>query len=175
MKIADCYFLGTIIKKNGYKGHLIIKLDTDEPESYKNLESILVLKDGILVPFFLETTRLQPKGFLKVKIEGIDHEDQAMSFLKNKIYLPLTKLPELTEKQFYFHEVVGYEIIDQNYGLVGTITEINDSTPQALFIIDSNTKEVIIPIVDEWIMEINKEGKRITVKVPDGLIEMYLE
>ena len=54
MQKEDCYFLGRIIRKHGLSGNLILKLDTDQPEIYKKLESIFVEINGLLVPFFIE-------------------------------------------------------------------------------------------------------------------------
>ena len=54
MQKEDCYFLGKITRKHGLSGNLILKLDTDQPEIYKKLESIFVEINGLLVPFFIE-------------------------------------------------------------------------------------------------------------------------
>ena len=58
MQIKDCYFLGTITKAHGYKGELNVHLDTDEPQAYKNLESIFIEKNGLLIPFFLKKSQI---------------------------------------------------------------------------------------------------------------------
>ena len=54
MRKEDCYYLGKITKTHGFKGNLILHLDTDEPELYENLESVFIERDGMLVPFFFE-------------------------------------------------------------------------------------------------------------------------
>ena len=80
---------------------------------------------------------------LRVKFEDIDNEDDVNSLLKCDLYLPLTALPKLNDDQFYFHEVIGFEVVDSNKGLIGTITYINDNTAQTLFVIE-NKKEILI-------------------------------
>jgi len=51
---------------------------------------------------------------------------------------------------------------------------VNDSTAQALFEIDRNGKEILIPINDKFISQVDREMKQIHLDVPDGLIELYL-
>lgn len=58
MTIDDCYYLGKVTKKHGFKGNLIIHLDTDEPELYNTLESVFIEIDGSLIPFFRNRTAL---------------------------------------------------------------------------------------------------------------------
>ncbi len=60
------------------------------------------------------------------------------------------------------------------YGKVGTIVSINDSTAQALFEVENNGKEILIPMNDEFIDKIDRKAKTIFVKTPEGLIDLYL-
>lgn len=152
----------------------MIKLDTDEPESYLEMESVFVDYDDNLVPFFIERSNLQKSNLLRVKFEEIDTEEDAEDLLKSDVYLPLTMLPELNEDQFYFHEVIGFIVEDANYGSVGTLTGINDTTAQALFEIEKDGKQILIPMNDEFLLKVDKKNKIIYVKTPEGLIDLYL-
>jgi len=78
------------------------------------------------------------------------------------------------EDQFYFHEIIGYKVIDLNRGEIGVISAINDTTSQALFEIDFNGKQILIPMNDEFIHKLNKEEKQLVVNTPEGLIDLYL-
>lgn len=174
MQKKDCFYLGTIVKKFSFKGELLAKLDTDEPELYDDLDAVFVDLRGTMVPFFIESSQLHKSDLLRLKFEDIDTEADADALIKAELYLPLSALPKLSGNKFYFHEVIGYQIIDENFGMVGTIVSINDTTAQALFEIEQNGKEILIPINDEIITEVDREQKTITVKAPDGLIELYL-
>ena len=174
MHKKDCFYLGTIVKKFSFKGELLAKLDTDEPELYEDLDAVFVDLRGTLVPFFIESSQLHKSDLLRIKFEDINTEADADTLIKTELYLPLAALPKLSGNKFYFHEVIGFQIVDENFGPVGTIVSINDTTAQALFEIEHNGKEILIPINDEIITKVDREQKTITVKAPDGLIELYL-
>ncbi|UAB76155.1 ribosome maturation factor RimM [Mesoflavibacter sp. SCSIO 43206] len=174
MDINECFYVGKIVKKYSFKGELLIKLDTDEPEQFENLESVLINLRGNLVPFFIESSQLHKSELLRVKFEEVDTEDDADSLMKSELYLPLSFLPELEEDKFYYHEIIGFKVEDKNFGNVGIISGVNDSTAQALFEIDRNGTEILIPMNDEFIIKVDKSNKTIFVETPEGLIDLYI-
>lgn len=170
----NCFYLGRIVKKHSFKGEVIIKLDTDEPELYGNLESVFVDLGNNLVPFFIEKSSLSKGTMLRLKFEGVDSEEDAEAILKSGIYLPLDLLPKLSGDKFYYHEVIGFNIKDSSFGIVGVIKEINDSSAQPLFVIDREGKEIFIPMIDDFIQKVDRENNTIEVSTPEGLIDLYL-
>jgi 16S rRNA processing protein RimM len=175
MKIEDCFYLGKIVRKYSFNGELLIKLDTDEPELYENLDAVFIDYRNTFIPYFIESSQLHKSDLLRVQFEDVTTEADADSLLKCDVYLPLEFLPKLDGNKFYFHEVIGFTVEDLNYGIVGTITGINDSTAQALFEIKKDGKEILIPINDEFIVTVERAKKTIMVNTPQGLIDLYLE
>ena len=174
MRKEDCFYLGRIVKKHSFKGEVVIKLDTDEPELYRNMESVFVDLGGNLVPFFIEKSSLSKRTMLRVKFDDINSEDEADAIQKAGIYLPLDLLPKLEGDQFYFHEVIGFKVEDLNFGVVGEIVNINDTAAQPLFEIDRKGKEIFIPLIDDFIKKVDRKNKIIQVETPEGLIDLYL-
>ena len=174
MRKEDCFYLGKIVRKHSFKGEVVIKLDTDEPELYQEMESIFVDLGNNLIPFFIEKSLLQKGNQLRVQFEDLYTEEEADAILKADVYLPLELLPKLSGNKFYFHEVIGFKAVDVNYGLVGTIEGVNDKTAQPLFEITNGDKEVFIPMIDDFIKKVDRENKVIEVETPQGLIELYL-
>ncbi len=175
MKKEDCFFLGKIVKKYSFKGEVLVKLDTDEPDIYDGLESVFIDLRGNLIPFFIEHAQLHKSELLRIRFEDVNTEEDADAILKSDLYLPLEFLPKLEGDKFYFHEIIGFTVKDTNFGDVGIITGINDTTAQALFEIDRDGIEILIPMNDHFIQKVDKENKVILVETPEGLIDLYLE
>ena len=175
MDKKECFFLGKIVKKYSFKGELLVKLDTDQPEIYENLDSVFVNLRNNLIPFFIESSQLHKSELLRVKFEDVDTEADADALIKSEVYLPLDFLPKLEDDKFYYHEIIGFTIKDVNFGDVGIITGVNDSTAQALFEIDRNGIEILIPMNDHFISKVDKANKTIIVDTPEGLIDLYIE
>ncbi|AXT18343.1 16S rRNA processing protein RimM [Flavobacteriaceae bacterium AU392] len=174
MTIDDCFYLGKIVKKYSFKGELLIKLDTDQPELYENLGAVFISVRNTFLPFFIESSQLHKSDLLRVQFEDVDTEADADALLKSDVYLPLELLPKLEGDKFYYHEVIGFTIKDINFGIVGIIKGINDSTAQALFEIDRDGIEILIPMNDEFISKVDRKAKTIVVETPEGLIDLYL-
>ncbi|WP_158961703.1 ribosome maturation factor RimM [Myroides fluvii] len=175
MRKKDCFYLGKVAKKFSFKGEVLIYLDTDEPELYENLESVFVDFNGQLVPFFIEAAFLHKNDFLRVKFEDCSSEEDADRIIGSEIYLPLNLLPKLEGNKFYYHEVEGFEVVDTTLGSVGTLTRINDSNYQVLFEIDHNGTEILVPMIDQFIEQVDRENKKLILNIPAGLVDLYLE
>ncbi|MEJ2003744.1 MAG: ribosome maturation factor RimM [Cyclobacteriaceae bacterium] len=173
MRLDDCFQLGKVIKPNGLKGKVSVFLDTDNPEYYSNMESVFVLIQNKLVPFFIES--LEPRGdHAVIKFEGINSHEDADSLRDAGIYLPLEILPPLEGTSFYFHEIVGFDVVDEHGNLIGKVSSVYDTGPQDLLSVMHGEKEILIPIHDDIIKRIDREHKQIEAHLPDGLVSLYL-
>ena len=174
MDLKDSIYIGQIAKLHGYKGGVSLFLDVTHPEEYMDMESFFIEIDGILTPFFVESFKLKNKGFAAVKFQGIDTEQEAKSLLKKKVFIPEKELRELDESNFYDHEVIGYEVEDVVKGKIGKVTAIADLKQNPLLVIEFKDKEILLPIFEGLIVNVDRKLKRLKVKAPDGLIDLYL-
>ena len=95
--------------------------------------------------------------------------------INKEAYLPLENLPKLQGKKFYYHEIIGYNIVDSKYGDIGLIIKVDDKSSQSIFIVKNKGKEILIPINDNIIETINRENKTVYISSPNGLIDLYLK
>ena len=172
MKKEDCFYLGKIAKKYSFKGEVVLKLDTDQPEIYENLDAVLVDFGKTLVPYFIEKSLFQKGNQLRIQFEEVYSEQEAEKLLKKDAYLPMNLLPKLEGAKFYYHEITGFTLEDINYGEIGLIDSINDSSSQPLFVIKTESDDILIPMVDDFIEKIDRKNKKVIVKTPEGLIDM---
>ena len=173
MRVEDCYQLGYVTKTHGLKGEIQIFLDVDDPKAYNELESMFILRNKSLVPFFIDTLQINRDKAL-VKLDDIDAIEDAQNLVSGEIYLPLSFLPKLPDGQYYYHEIIGFELFDQK-NLIGLVTNVLTNSSQTLLAVDTNGIEVLVPLNDEVVKQVDLDGKRVLTELPDGLLEIYLD
>lgn len=174
MHKKDCFYLGIVARKHSFKGKVVIVLDTDEPYLYKNMESVFLAFGKNLIPFFIEKSILQKGNHLRVKFEDINNEQDADGILNVEVYLPLKFLPKLTGNKFYYHEIIGFTVMDKKMGNIGVLQNINDANNQVLLEIQNGDKQILIPLIDKFIKKIDRKNKNLHIEAPEGLIDLYL-
>ncbi len=175
MNQNDCFYLGYVTKTFGYKGEVVIYLDVDDPSYYKELESVFILLEGKLIPFFVDSIRIRPNSSeAVVRFQNTDTPEKAQHLTGAEMYLPLTLLPPLKGNSFYFHEITGYEVIDAAKGLLGPVISVLELPGNPVFQIQSGEKEVLIPARDQFIKKLDRKNKKIDIEAPEGLIDLYL-
>ncbi len=173
MRVDECYQLGYIVKTHGLKGEVIILLDVDNPLEYMEMESVFLLQNKDLIPFFIARFSLQGNKAI-AKFEDIDTLDSAKKLMGCKLYLPLEDLPDLPRGGYYYHDLIGFDVLEKGEKL-GSIKSIYQPSSQYLAALEVKGKEVLIPIDDNIIRKVNKDQKEIEVDLPEGLLDIYLE
>lgn len=173
MQLDDCFEIGYILKPHGLTGAVSIRMDVDDSMKYKGMESVIVKIGDNLVPFFISSLQINgEKGILR--LEDVTTIDEAKGLKSCTLLLPLAQLPKLSDDQFYFHEVIGYKIVDRDKGNLGSIENIFSGGNQDLISMKYKDKEVLIPINDELVGRADHNKKEIHVSLPEGLLEIYL-
>ncbi len=173
MKKEECYELGSIIKPHGLKGEIQILLDVDYPEDYEDLESVFVEQKGELVPYFIESIKIRSNLNI-IKFEGVENSDAALKLKNCVLYLPEEELDELEQDEYYFHELLGFVVKDEIVGELGTVKAVHTLPAQNVIAVEYQNREVLIPITDHIVLKVDKDAKIISVKMPEGLLEIYM-
>lgn len=173
MRLEDCYQLGNITKPHGLKGELNIYIDADAPSAYQELESVFVEIHQKLVPFFVESLGLKGNRGI-IAFEDVLTYEQAEAMRGCALYLPLTMLPVLQADQFYYHEIIGYKVVDAKEGELGLIKAVYASGRQDLLEMTYQGQEILIPISDEIVSSVDRPGQLLHVQLPEGLLDVYL-
>jgi len=174
MKKEECFQLGILTKVHSFKGEIVLFLDTDVPQNYYNIDHFFVELNKQLVPFFIEKSSVQKVNNLRVKLDGVNTEQDALMLTKKNVYLPLSMLPKLKDDQFYFHEIIDYTITNQDGKEVGKVIEVIDNSANRLLnILTFNKKEALLPFNDNHILNVDKPNRTIKLDIPTGLLELY--
>lgn len=172
MDVKDCFYLGKVVKPFSFKGDLVLFFDVDEPEEYSELDGVYIEINKVLVLYPIETIRIKGNK-ATVRFENMT-EDDSLKLIGKDLYLPMELLPELEGNKFYFHEIIGFKVIDKEKGDIGTIESVIDYPAQPLFSIIFNGKEILMPIIDSVIEKVDREAKIMYINAPVGLVDLYL-
>lgn len=164
--------IGTIIKTHGTKGSVQIRLRNFKPEDIKIRDSVFVEVDGLLVPFFIEEFRAATGDSLIVKFEDIDSEPVARSYAGCDVYVSPGQVKRRAKKLSDISGIRGYRVIDKRLGYVGMAGEITGLASNPLLEIRYEGKDLLIPVHEDIILEINDRKKEVLIDAPEGLFEI---
>lgn len=173
MKIDECFYIGYITKTKGLKGEVQVYFEYDEPETLP-LDSVFAEINGKLIPFFISSYKLQNNQTGNFYFDDIDTIEKAQSLLRKKLYLPNKLKPVRDEDEFLITDLKGFIVHDKIAGELGEIIEIHEYPQQFIAAVPYRSKEILFPLNDDLILEIDVEKGILKVDLPEGLIDLYL-
>ena len=170
IKQDDVYKIGRIGKPHGIKGELTMMVEDDVFDRVEG-EYLILLIDGILVPFFIEDYRFRSEQSALVKFCDIDTQERASELTGCDVFFPRSLSDIDDTDTLTWQEAIGYQVADDNSGkTLGTISYIDTSTANTLIELDNG---MLIPAAYEIIKDINTEQRLITMSLPEGLMEIW--
>ena len=170
IKQDDVYKIGRIGKPHGIKGELTMMVEDDVFDRVEG-EYLILLIDGILVPFFIEDYRFRSEQSALVKFCDIDTQERASELTGCDVFFPRSLSDSDDTDTLTWQEAIGYQVADDNSGKsLGTISYIDTSTANTLIELDNG---MLIPSAYEIIKDINTEQRLITMSLPEGLMEIW--
>lgn len=174
MKIEDCFYIGYITKTKGLKGEVQVYFEYDEPADLK-LDSVFAEINGKLVPFFIASYKLQNNQTGNFYFDDIDSIEKAETLVRKKLYLPNSSKPQRDEDEFLITDLKGFIAHDEKAGELGEIIEIHEYPQQFVAVVPFKNKDIMFPLNEDLIVEIDDENGVLYVDLPEGLIDLYLE
>lgn len=166
-------YIGKSLRTHNIKGEIIIKNENINID-INNVDVFFVDIDSCLVPFYINSIKYRDTKSLIVSFDKIDSPQDA-AFLIDKDYYVFKKYTKNNiSTSNLFLEIEGYNVIDTELGNIGIVIDILDIPGNTLLKVLFNEKEILIPLAEDIIIEINHNKKNILVKTPSGLIDLYL-
>lgn len=165
--------VGKIVNTHSLKGEVkvISSTDFEEQRFEKGTELLITRGNQIVKEVTVESYRTH-KNNLLVKFVGIDSIEEAEKLKNLQIKIDSENIGELEENEFYFHEIIGCEVFDENGKSLGEISEILTPGANDVWVIKSqNGKEILIPYIEDVVKKIDVKNKKIDIEVMEGLID----
>ena len=167
--------IGHYNKPHGVNGEISATVFVDI-DVLRDLSCVVTEIDGIFVPFFINSLRPKTAETVLFCIDGINTEKQAARMVNRDIYALKRDYDQQAEDAdadgYPLDYFIGFELQDSNGKRVGDIVEVNEQTENALFIVEDNEQEFMVPATDELIVEFDTEKKVMVMELPQGLLEL---
>lgn len=170
----EFFYLGTLTRPFGLKGELCAFFDTDNPERYTQLDALFLDLDGEKIPYTVEHIAYRGNNQFVIKFDGIG-PNECREFAQVELYLPLSQLPPLDGNRFYFHEVIGFTVIDERLGEIGICQDFLEVSNNPIMQVNHNGTEILIPASQQFVTQVDRENRILHVSTPEGLVEIYLQ
>ncbi|MDD2492503.1 MAG: ribosome maturation factor RimM [Bacilli bacterium] len=167
----EYYLVGTIVTTHGIKGEVKVKLETSFPEERFKKGSKLFLKENDLYREITINSYRMHKQMALITFNNLQNINDVLGYIGKELYVDETAQINLSEDDFYYHDLIGLDAFDEKHNLLGVVSDIME-VPQGeiLVITKQNGKEALIPFVDEYIKKVNLEEKCIVIRIIEGLL-----
>ena len=166
--------IGKLVSVFGLKGELILHHHLGKKTSLKDLELIfLEEKKGEMLPHFIEKTKIKNESEIYVKLEGTDSKEKARTMLQKEVWLREEDFSRYAGKSAPI-SLVGFRIIDNGKDL-GEVIEVMEQPHQTICRLEIEGREVLIPITEGFLRQIDRKNRQVKVVLPEGLLEIYLK
>jgi 16S rRNA processing protein RimM len=164
---------GKLNKTFGLKGHIRFFMEPEIAARIKKLDTVFVMLLKKPLPFFVDEFDLTETGHGMIHFEDVKDKSAADGLVGREIFVDEKKLKK--KKPFTsFADFIGFELIDENRGLIGVLDDVLQLPQHELGRYFFNGKEVLFPWNEDVVRKIDKRKKEITLRLPEGLLDVYL-
>lgn len=174
--MEDLIIIGKTAKPHGLEGGLRFSIKDEYLEDFHAVEVIFIEVKGQPVPYFIEDIKGE---HMVVQLEGVSSKEQASGIANKQVSIRTSDLIPEEDKTYAPDETeygfsVGFQMIDEVFGEIGEIIEIIEYPQQEMASILYKEKEILIPLNNDFIKEINEAEKKMIMSLPAGVVEVQL-
>lgn len=169
--MSQFFNVGKIVNTHGIRGELKVLPLTDFPEERFAKGSKLVIETGEgQLPVTVESARLH-KNMYVVRLNDFTNINEVEKYKGTMLKVSSEYQTELSEDEFYFHQIVGCEVVTDEGETLGTIKEILTPGANDVWVVKANNgKEILLPYIDDVILHVDVVNQKVTVHLMEGLV-----
>jgi 16S rRNA processing protein RimM len=170
----DAILIGVVARTHGNRGEVVVNPETDFPEERFQAGAHLMARgrDGVDTTLEIVTMRMH-QGRPVILFKGIASMNDAELLAGTELRVEEDELDEdlLDDGAFYQRDLIGCAVVTESGDEIGAVTAVEGKPGAMRLVVKSRRSEVLIPLADE-ICTVDLEAKRITVRPPEGLLEV---
>ena len=161
--------IGKIVNTHGLRGEVKVVPWTDTPEDFETVESVFVKIKREYKPLTVASVRYQ-KNNLIVKFKEYDNINDVEVFKGMTLYCDRDELGELPEGVYYIVDLIGLDVVTEDGNRVGVISDVFNTGANDIYDVKrEGKKNLLLPVIDEVVKEIDMEKRQVTVNIMEGL------
>lgn len=167
---ADLLPLGVVTGTHGLRGDLRVRPLTDDSSVLLAAREVFFRdRQGALSAFRVAAAKPHKAGLL-LRLQGRESIEAVQSMVGSEVLMPRAELPELTDEEFYWFELEGMSVVDRRCGELGVLEEMFSTAAHDIYVVRGRYGEVLVPAVAAFVVEVDREGRRLLVDLPEGLV-----
>ncbi len=167
--------IGQIVAVHGLRGEVKVKLLSSDPDRLDQVSDCYISSpdEATHQPATIEKSRRQSGTFL-VKLSGTDDRGAAELLRGHFLSVKREQAMQLEEDQYFVCDLIGCLVFDQSHGLLGEVLDIQGHQAQDTYVVrQTGKKDLLFPAIKSILLSVDLKARRIDVKLPDGLYEIY--
>lgn len=161
-KVDDIVILGTLGAPFGVKGWLKVQSSTRPATNIAEYQPWLLQRQGRWQAIDIEDMKLQNQQIV-VKLAEVDDRNTAMQYTHSQIGVPASQLPDLPQGEYYWRDLIGLTVVDQQQTVLGKVTQVMETGANDVLIV-SGDEDIAIPfLLDKVILKIDLDNQIISV------------
>ena len=162
--------VGKVVNTHGVKGELKVIPMTSDLSRFEYLLFVTVNHEGNYKEYRVKNCRIH-KNFVLITLKGVENMNDAEKFKGHELLVHRKHAKPLDEDEFYICDIIGMEVYEGDT-LLGILTDVLETGSNDVYIItDNNNKEILLPAIKSVVENVDLEGRRMQVKIPEGLID----
>lgn len=160
---------GKVRRPHGVRGEVVVELYTDFPERLRPKTKVYLGEQHI--PQVLRSARPHKEGLL-LAFEGIGTPEEAGCFRNQTLYVSTKTLPRLADGEYYFHQLIGLTVVEEDGSALGTLTAIMETGANDVYVVTAASgAEILLPAIAEVVLGVDLEAQTMRVHLLPGLVE----
>ena len=160
----DLFAVAKVLTPHGVRGEVKLLPLTDFPHRFAQTE-VLLLADR--TKLYLESVRIQKNAIL-VKFRGFDTPESWIPLRNKELFVTEDALMPLPAGQYYIHQIVGLEVVDEQERVLGRVTDVLQTGSNDVYVVKSTDgKELLLAAIESVVKDIDIAAGRMRVIVPE--------
>ena len=170
--MTDRLKVGVVTSVHGIKGEVKVFPTTDDSRRFKKLKQVYLDTGKELLSLEIEGVKFF-KQMVILKFKGYENPDDVMKFRQKELWIDRKDAVRLSKDVYCIADLIDMEVCDEEGKLIGTLTDGISTGANDVYAVETmEGKEVLFPAINQCVLDVDTEARKMTVHVMEGLLDL---